>query len=96
LGFPYANNVFKSIALQLPAAPSYDIVRIEPYQKNGYDKVQVWAEGVKLDWVTKELPPVVKKNVGGREIKDDRERMRIITYYVNETLKRLGKRTIAY
>lgn len=94
LGFPYANNVFKSIALQLPTAPGYGIVRIEPYSRNGYDKVQVWAEGVKLDWATKELPPLKEMNVGGRTIKDDSDRMKLITRYVNETLARIGKQAI--
>lgn len=91
LGFPYANNVFKSIALQLPTAFSYDIVRIEPYTKNGYDKAQVWAEGVKLDWATKELPPIQEVNVGGRMVKDDTDRMKLIIGFVNQTLKRIGK-----
>lgn len=94
LGFPYTNNVFKSIALQLPTAPSYDVVKIEPYSKNGYDKVQVWAGGSKLDWATKVLPPLREMNVGGRIVKDDTERMNLILRYVNETLVRIGKQVI--
>lgn len=91
LGFPYTNNVFKSIALQLPTALSYDNVRIEPYSRNGYDKVQVYAEGVKLDWITKELPPLKEINVGGRIVKDDTDRMNLIRGYVEETLRHIGK-----
>lgn len=91
LGFPYTNNVFKSIALQLPTALSYDNVRIEPYSRNGYDKVQVYAEGVKLDWITKELLPLKEINVGGRIVKDDTDRMNLIRGYVEETLRRIGK-----
>lgn len=94
LGFPYTNNVFKSIALQLPTALSFDNVRIEPYSKNGYDKVQVWAEGVKLDWITKQLPPLKDVSVGGRIVKDDTDRMNLIRGYVNNVLKRIGKQSI--
>ena len=95
LGFPYANNVFKSIALQIPTAIGYDNVRIEPYSRNGYDKVQVWAEGVKLDWKIKELPPLKEMNIGGRIVKDDTDRMNLIRGYVNEVLSRIGKQAIA-
>ena len=55
------------------------IVRIEPYTKNGYDKVRVWGEGVKLDWVTKQLPPIEEATIGGRRVKDDTKRMAYIT-----------------
>lgn len=85
LGFPYASNTFKSIILQvasedgLQATGNGSILRIEPYSRNGYDKVQVWGDGVKLDWVTKELPPIQETTVGGRRIKDDTKRMELIT-----------------
>lgn len=33
-------------------------VRIEPYEgKNVYTEVIVFADGIKLDWITKQLPP---------------------------------------
>ncbi len=95
LGFPYANNVFKSIVLQLPTAQGFGNVKIEPYSRNGYDKVQVWADGAKLDWIVKQLPPLKEMNVGGSIVKDDTDRMNLIRGYVNETLRRIGKQEIA-
>ena len=91
LGFPYTNNVFKSIALQLPTAAGYDAIRIEPYSKGGYDKVQVYASGTKLDWVTTKLPPLKEVVIGGRVIKDDTERMNLIYKCVKDTLGKIGK-----
>lgn len=85
LGFPYASNTFKSIILQLASKEGLESIiggstlRIEPYSKNGYDKVQVWGDGVKLDWVIKQLPPIDETTIGGRRIKDDTKRMAYIT-----------------
>lgn len=85
LGFPFASNTFKSIILQLASKDGLESVkngstlRIEPYSKNGYDKVQVWGDGVKLDWVTKQLPPITETTIGGRRIKDDTQRMAYIS-----------------
>ncbi len=89
LGFPWASNTFKSIILQLASETGLECVkrgstlRIEPYTRNGYDKVQVWGEGIKLDWATKDLPPVTERVIGGRKVKDDTQRMNLI-----ETLAR--------
>lgn len=85
LGFPYASNTFKSIILQLASEEGLEslkngsTLRIEPYTKNGYDKVRVWGEGVKLDWVSKQLPPIEETTIGGRRVKDDTKRMAYIT-----------------
>lgn len=85
LGSSYGSNTFKSIILQLASEKGLESVkngstiRIEPYTKNGYDKVQVWGEGVKLDWVTNQLPPVEETTIGERRIKDDTKRMALIT-----------------
>ena len=85
LGSSYGSNTFKSIILQLASEEGLESVkngstiRIEPYNRNGYDKVQVWGEGVKLDWVTKQLPPIEETTIGGRRIKDDSKRMALIT-----------------
>lgn len=89
LGFPYASNVFKSVVLSLSSDETLakdNIVRIEPYLKNGYDKVVVWLNGVKLDWLTKSLPPVEETTIGGRRVKDDSKRMEYICS-LTETLK---------
>lgn len=89
LGFTYSSNVYKSVILSLSSDETLskeNVVRIEPYVKNGYDKVVVWCNGVKLDWVTKSLPPVEETTIGGRRVKDDTKRMAYISS-LTETLK---------
>lgn len=90
IGFPYGSNTFKSVILSLAspmgltAVSNGSVVRIEPYTRNGYDKIVVWGEGVKLDWVTKTLPPVSERMIGGRKVKDDSERMNYICSLVSQ------------
>lgn len=90
IGFPYGSNTFKSVILALAspmgltAVNNGSVVRIEPYTRNGYDKIVVWGEGVKLDWVTKTLPPVSERMIGGRKVKDDSERMSYICSLVSQ------------
>lgn len=90
IGLPYGSNTFKSIILALAspmglhAVGNGSIIRIEPYNRNGYDKIVVYGEGVKLDWVTKTLPPVSEKMIGGRKVKDDSERMNYICSLVSQ------------
>lgn len=100
LGFPYASNTFKSIILQLASKEGAESVkrgstiRIEPYSKNGYDKVQVWGiDGVKLDWITKQLPPIEKTVVAGRTIKDDTKRMEYICQCADYVKASIGTAT---
>lgn len=98
LGSSYSSNTFKSIILQLASEEGLESVkngstiRIEPYTKNGYDKVQVWGEGVKLDWVTKQLPPIEETTIGGRRIKDDTKRMALIVSLAKEVRDSLPQR----
>lgn len=95
LGFSFASNTFKSIILQLASDEGLEAVknrstlRIEPYSRNGYDKVQVWGDGVKLDWVVRELPPIEETEVAGRKVRDDSKRMELITSLV----EKIGKLT---
>lgn len=81
LSLPYVSGTFKSIILSLASSQtlsrSSEIV-IEPYERNGYTKVVVYADGVKLDWITKELPPLKEMVVGGKTYTDDTERMAFI------------------
>ena len=95
LCLPYNSGVFKSIILALASdenLSSSTPIQIEPYEgKNGYTKVVVWSEGVKLDWITKELPEIETIQVGGREVKDDSKRMELIYNLVNTINERLKK-----
>lgn len=98
LGFPYASNTFKSTILQLASREGLDSVgngstlRIEPYSKNGYDKVQVWGDGVKLDWISKQLPPIEEATIGGRRFKDDTKRMAYISSLAEQVRSSLPRR----
>lgn len=81
IGFPYSSGVFKSIILSLASCTTLGLdpkIRIETYFKDGKTKVQVYNGGKKLDWVTRELPPVPEQMIGGRIVKDDSERMEFI------------------
>lgn len=95
IGFPYGSNTFKSVVLALAcpmgleAIGNGSIIRIEPYSRNGFDKVVVWGEGVKLDWVTKSLPPVTETMIGGRKVKDDSKRMELISSLVGQIINSL-------
>lgn len=97
LCLPYSSGVFKSIVLALAAEQSLTAstpVRIEPYEgRNGYTKVIVYADGTKLDWVTKQLPPQETITIGGRQIKDDTKQMELITSYVKLIQERIGQNT---
>lgn len=95
LCLPYNSGVFKSIILAL-SSDSFltrsTPIRIEPYEgRNGYTKVVVWSEGIKLDWIVKQLPEVETIQVGGRFIKDDSKRMEYILNLVNTINERVQK-----
>lgn len=97
LCLPYSSGVFKSIVLALASDDMLTCntpVRIEPYEgKNGYTKVVVYLDGVKLDWIVKQLPPQGKVTIGGREIKDDSKQMQLINSYVATIRERIGRAT---
>ena len=81
ISLPYISGTFKTIILALASDEELTKdkpVVIEPYEKNGYTKVVVYSDGVKLDWITKELPPLKEIEVAGRKYTDDSERMAFI------------------
>ena len=94
LSLPYASGTFKSIILSLASYSSLNKetrVLIEPYERNGYTKVVVYAEGEKLDWVVKELPPLKQVTVGSNTYTDDTERMNFIRNTASQVRERIGK-----
>lgn len=94
LSLPYISGTFKSIILSLASHRSLNDetkVVIEPYEKNGYTKVVVYADGEKLDWLVKELPPVKEVIVKGRKYIDDEERMKFIKGLASQVKQKLGK-----
>lgn len=92
IGFPYGSNVFKSVILSLAsyeALTRKTLVRISPYMANGYDKVSVICDAIKTSWVVKELPPVEVVEIGGKKVKDDSQRMKLICSYCDLIIGRL-------
>lgn len=90
----HSSGVFKSIILALAsdeALSSSTPVRIEPYEgRNGYTKVVVYSEGVKLDWVTKQLPEQEVVLVGGKQVRDDSKQMELITSLCATIIERIA------
>jgi hypothetical protein len=85
ISFPYNSGTFKSIILALASDEtlnSSSVVRIEPYQKGNFTNVVVWADGVKLDWIVRELPPVEEVTINGRTYKDEAKRNELIASFV--------------
>ena len=94
LSFPYNNGTFKSIVLALASAQELTastMVKIEPYQKGNFTNVVVRADGVKLNWVTKELPPVEYITLNGQKVKDEGKRMAYITTLAHSINGRISR-----
>lgn len=94
ISLPYISGTFKSIILSLASYESLNketTILIEPYEKGNYTKVAVYADGKKLDWVVKELPPLKEVVVGGRKYSDDTDRMNFIREIASEVKERVGK-----
>ena len=94
LSLPYVSGTFKSIILSLASYKSLSketTILIEPYEKDGYTKVVVYADEQKLDWVTKELPPLNAITIGGKSYSDDTERMNFIRETASQVKERIGK-----
>lgn len=93
--FSYGSGTFKSIVLALASEESLNSstpIRIEPYERGDYTKIKVYADGVKLDWVTKELPEVKEIEIGGRKVKDDSKRMEFIYSLCKTINERISKK----
>lgn len=83
ISLPYKSGTFKSIVLALASEPTLGkVVKVEPYERNGFTKVIVSLNDKRLDWVTKELPPVEEIHIAGQPVKDDTKRMEYITQLV--------------
>lgn len=95
LCFPFSSGVFKSIVLSLAASETLTAsttIKIEPYEgRNGFTRVAVFADGAKLGWVTKELPPLQIVTIGGKQIKDDTKRMEFISSLVGRIQNKVRK-----
>ena len=94
LSLPYVSGTFKSIILSIASYQSLSketTILIEPYEKENYTKVVCYADGNKLDWVVKELPPLQEVTIGGKSYSDDTERMNFIRGVASQVRERIGK-----
>lgn len=92
ISFPYGSGTFKSIVLALASATGLTAsttIKIAPYQKGNYTNVVVYADGTKLDWIVKELPPLGYVTINGQVAKDETKRMELITSYVSTINQRI-------
>jgi hypothetical protein len=91
ISFPYKSGTFKSIVLGFASDPAIALstVKIEPYKKGDYTKVVTSSNGRRLDWITKELPPVEELRIAGQLVKDDTKRMAYIESLVETINNRL-------
>ncbi len=97
ISLPYSSGTFKSIILSLASYRSLckeTKVIIEPYERNNFTKVVVYADGEKLDWVVKELPPLKEVVVGSSTYTDDTERMNYIRGIASQVRERIGRGTL--
>lgn len=95
LSFNYNSGVFKSVVLSLASDDTIGLsnkIRIDSYFKDGKTKVVVRNGTNKLDWVTRDLPPVNEVDVGGKIVKDESARMELISHYVEKINRLLGTR----
>lgn len=94
LSIPYDSGTFMSIILQLASVEELSkdtMIRIEPYLgENGFTKIKVFADGEKLDWITKELPPIENVMIGAKPVKDNTKRMAYIEYLASMVKERLN------
>ena len=98
ISFPYNSGTFKSIVLALASdqeLTASTMVKIEPYQKGNFTNVVVRADGCKLDWVVRELPPVETLFVNGKTIKDEGKRMEYITTLTKSINERASRDEIS-
>lgn len=92
ISFPYQSGTFKSIVLALASCSTLTgstSIRIEPYIKGNFTNVVVYADGKKLDWAVRELPPVEYVTINGQRVKDETQRMELITSYVSTINQRI-------
>ena len=95
--FPYGSGVFKSVVLSLASLEDFatdSSIRIQPYEKKGYTKVVVYADGQKLNWVENCLPPQDIITIGEKQIKDDTKQMEYISSLCAAIMERMKKNSI--
>lgn len=89
---PYSSGTFKSIILSLASCAALSpatLVKFKPYKKGNFTNITLWADEVKLDWITKELPPLEEVQINGRTVRDESKRMEFLSSLVEAINKRV-------
>jgi len=86
VGFPYNNNVFKSIVLSLANKEEVDLtkeVKLSIYTAKERTKARITQGEKFIKWVEEPLPPLKEVTVGSKVVLDDTERMNFILNLVD-------------
>ena len=90
LGIRATSGVWRSLILSLGSIDNFLLpIRINPYRKGDYDRVSVYSDGKRVDWVS-DLPPVEEIEVQGQRVKSTAKRDQYISSLVDQVNSRLG------
>jgi len=90
LGLNASSGVWRSLILALGSIDNFLFpVKIEPYKKGEYDRVSVYSNGVRMDWVS-DLPPVEEIEVQGQKVKSVAKREEFIRNLVEKINKEIA------
>ena len=93
LGIRATSGVWRSLILSLGSIDNFLLpIRINPYRKGDYDRVSVYSDGKRVDWVS-DLPPVEEIEVQGQRVKSTAKRDQFISRLVDQVNTRLGVNT---
>lgn len=93
LGIRATSGVWRSLILSLGSIDNFLLpIRINPYRKGDYDRVSVYSDGKRVDWVS-DLPPVEEIEVQGQRVKSTAKRDQFISRLVDQVNTRLGANT---
>lgn len=93
LGIRATSGVWRSLILSLGSIDNFLLpIKINPYRKGDYDRVSVYSEGKRVDWVS-DLPPVEEIEVQGQRVKSTAKRDQYISKLVDQVNTRLGVQT---
>lgn len=93
LGIRASSGVWRSLILSLGSIDNFLLpIKINLYRKGDYDRVSVYSEGKRVDWVS-DLPPVEEIEVQGQRVKSTAKRDQFISGLVDQVNTRLGVKT---
>jgi hypothetical protein len=97
LTMSYNSGVAKSILNCLASIKGTpEIIKIKPYFVNGFNKVAVYNNGVKLNWKYTQFPKIKKIEVEGKTFLDDTERVNFFEMIAEELRKKISNKGTKY